>query len=87
MATLDFFPGLFGRKLEYLRGLGEATLDGRLDPVHLRSLPFDDALRELHLLSGIGDFSARLILLRSTGRDGLPAPERRLLRALELFTE
>jgi DNA-3-methyladenine glycosylase II len=85
LATLDGYPGLFGRKAEYLRALAEATLAGRLDASRLRSLPRQDALAELRRLPGIGDFSAELVLLRGAGDpDHLPAHEPRLRRAAGL---
>ena len=85
LATLDGFPGLSGRKAEYLRGLGRAAVEGRLDASHLRSLPAGEALEELKRLPGIGPFSAELILLRGAGEpDHLPANEPRLGRAVAL---
>lgn len=85
LARLEEFPGLFGRKVEYLRHLGRAAADGRLDAEHLRSLPVEEALRELKVLPGIGPFSAELILLRGAGEpDHLPANEPRLGRAVAM---
>ena len=45
LATLDGFPGLAGRKPEWLRSLALAALDGRLDAARLRAMPPDEALR------------------------------------------
>lgn len=85
LARLEAFPGLFGRKAEWLRALGEAADAGALDAAHLRSLPTDRALGELQGLPGIGPFSAELILLRGAGEaDHLPAAEPRLRRAVAL---
>ena len=85
LAELDGFPGLFGRKVEYLRALGEAALAGRLDADRLRSQPREEALGELKQLQGIGDFSAELVLLRGAGDpDHLPLHEPRLRRAVTL---
>ena len=85
LARLEGFPGLFGRKVEYLRHLGEATVEGRLDAGYLRSLPVEEALKELKKLPGIGPFSAELILLRGAGEpDYLPVEEPRLGRAVAL---
>jgi DNA-3-methyladenine glycosylase II len=67
LASLDSFPGLAGRKPEWLRSLAMATLDGQLDAARLRGLPRETALKELKKLPGIGDFSAELILLRGAG--------------------
>lgn len=85
LLELDTFRGLFGRKIEYLHGLAQATLDGRLDADRLRALPADEAIEELKRLPGVGDFSARLILLRGAATaDGVPAREPRFLRAVTL---
>jgi DNA-3-methyladenine glycosylase II len=83
LLELTAFRGLFGRKVEYLRGLAHATLEGRLDADRLRGLPADEALAELQCLPGVGEFSSRLILLRGAGTaDGPPAREPRFLRAV-----
>ena len=82
LAALEGFPGLFDRKVENLRALGEEAATGRLDGAHLRGLPRDQALAELKQLKGIGDFSAELVLLRGAGDpDHLPGHEPRLSRA------
>lgn len=84
LARLEGFPGLFGRKPEWLRALGQAALQGRLDATRLRSLPADQALAELQALPGFGPFSAELVLLRGAGHpDCLPTHESRLLRAIQ----
>jgi DNA-3-methyladenine glycosylase II len=83
LATLDSFPGLSDRKVQWLRSLAAAALDGRLDARRLRALPREQALRELRALPGIGGFSAELILLRGAGDpDHFPSHERRLHRAM-----
>jgi DNA-3-methyladenine glycosylase II len=81
LAGLEGFRGLFARKVENLRALGEAAADGRLDGAWLRSLPRQEAMAELKRLPGIGDFSAELVLLRGAGDpDHLPLHEPRLCR-------
>ncbi len=88
LAQLEDFPGLFGRKVEYLRRLGLEAAEGKLDADYLRSMPAEEALTELKKLSGIGDFSAELILLRGAGEpDYLPANEPRLRRAVAMAYE
>ena len=85
LATLDGFPGLFARKVENLRSLGEAAAVGRLDGDRLRALPREEALAELKRLPGIGDFSAELVLLRGAADpDHLPVHEPLLRRAVAL---
>ncbi|MCP9490282.1 MAG: hypothetical protein MSC31_10460 [Solirubrobacteraceae bacterium MAG38_C4-C5] len=85
LADIETFPGLVGRKAEWLRALGRAAGAGALDAAHLRSLAPDRALGELQELGGIGPFSAELILLRGAGEvDRIPAAEPRLGRAVAL---
>ena len=85
LAGLDSFPGLFGRKPEWLRALAAAAIEGQLDPDQLRAKDHEEALAGLKRLPGIGDFSAELVFLRGAGvRDVVPVHERRLRRAVAL---
>ena len=85
LAKLDTFPGLAGRKPEWLRSLAQAALDGQLDAARLRAMPQEEAMADLKTLPGIGDFSAGLILLRGAGDpDALPEKEPRVARAVAL---
>jgi DNA-3-methyladenine glycosylase II len=85
LIDLEGFPGLSGRKPEWLRGIARAALDGRLDPVALRTLPRSEAIDQLKELGGIGDFSAELVLLRGAGDpDWAPRHEPRLISAMKL---
>ena len=85
LAELDTFPGLAGRKPEWLRALARAALDGQLDAARLRAMPAAEALADLKKLPGIGDFSAGLTLLRGAGApDAVPVSEPRLARAVAL---
>jgi len=82
LAVLTEFPGLSGRKPEWLRGIARAALDGELDGARLRALPREEALAGLKRLGGIGDFSAELILLRGAcDPDALALNEPRVARA------
>jgi DNA-3-methyladenine glycosylase II len=88
LADLDSFPGLAGRKPEWLRSLARAALDGQLDAARLRAMPHEDAMADLKKLPGIGDFSAGLTLLRGAGDpDAVPGQEPRLARAVALAYE
>jgi DNA-3-methyladenine glycosylase II len=85
LAELDTFPGLAGRKPEWLRSLALAALDGRLDAARLRAMPHEEAMADLKRLPGIGDFSAGLTLLRGAGDpDAVAYQEPRLGRAVAL---
>ncbi len=82
LRRLDGFQGLFGRKVEWLRALAEATTAGRLDAARLRALPTEQALAELRALPGIGPFGSEHILLRGAGEpDYLPWREPRVPKA------
>ena len=85
LAELRTFPGLAGRKPEWLRSLAQAALDGQLDAARLRAMPHEEAMADLKKLPGIGEFSAGLILLRGAGDpDAVPGQEPRLARAVAL---
>jgi DNA-3-methyladenine glycosylase II len=85
LAKLGMFPGLAGRKPEWLRSVAQAALDGQLDAARLRAMPHEEAMADLKRLPGIGDFSAGLILLRGAGDpDAVPGQEPRLARAVAL---
>jgi DNA-3-methyladenine glycosylase II len=54
LASLESFPGLAGRKPEWLRSIALAALDGQLDTARLRGLPHETALKDLKTLPGLG---------------------------------
>jgi DNA-3-methyladenine glycosylase II len=83
LASLEPRPGLTIGKVENLRALGRAAADGDLDADLLREMPYDEALRHLKKLPGIGPFSAELILIRGAGHtDAFPTETPRLHRAM-----
>ncbi|MDQ2944030.1 MAG: DNA-3-methyladenine glycosylase 2 family protein [Candidatus Dormibacteraeota bacterium] len=83
LAHLEKFPGLFGRKVEYLNALGRAALAGEIDTETLRAMPAAQALASLERLPGIGEFSSQLVRLRALSAvDELPTQEPRLMGAL-----
>ena len=85
LATLEGFPGLLGRKAEWLRALARAAEEGKLEASRLRSMPAEQALADLKELPGIGDFGAELILVRGASVvDRLPTHEPRLARAVAM---
>src|SRR5215217_3747787 len=83
LETLEAFPGLTARKVEYLRRLGREAAEQKLEAAYLRSLPEQEAFARLEDLPGIGPFSSGLVLLRGAGTpDRLPTSEPRLGRAV-----
>lgn len=85
LAGIGAFPGLSGRKPEWLPSIAAAAPEGQLDAARLRALPRGEALARLGQLPGIGDFSAELVLLRGAGDpDYVPRHEPRLARAVAL---
>jgi DNA-3-methyladenine glycosylase II len=67
LLALEDVPGLATVKVDRLRGLARAALDGRLDTERLRALPGDVALAELRTLPGIGEWTASGVLTRGCG--------------------
>jgi DNA-3-methyladenine glycosylase II len=68
-----------GRKVEYLRAVAEAALEGRLSGAHLRSSPATEALAEVQNILGLGPFAAELVVIRGANfPDVLPRNEGRL---------
>lgn len=60
--------GLSGRKVEYLRGIAEAQLDGTIDFKTLSGKPDAEIIRELVKLKGVGVWTAEMLLIFSLGR-------------------
>jgi DNA-3-methyladenine glycosylase II len=68
--------GLSRQKIGYTRGLSEAVLEGRLDPVALADLPDEEVMEQVTSLKGFGRWSAEMFLLFSLGRpDVWPADD------------
>ena len=60
--------GMSMRKAGYIKGIGEAVADGRLDPDGLRELPDDEVIARLSALNGVGIWTAEMILIFSMER-------------------
>ncbi len=63
----DALPGVAPGRVEWLRDIARAALDGALDPRRLTSMEPEEALADLRELPGIGPTYATLVLLRATG--------------------
>lgn len=84
----DHLPGVGGaQRVERLRAVAEAALDGRLDPELLRGFGSpEEALGHLTEIHGVGPFSALLILTRGAGHPDV-APPTTIARAREALAE
>ena len=60
-------PGIEARRVQRLRAVAAAALEGRLDPDRLRALGPDAARAAVQEIPGIGDFYAGLIAHRAVG--------------------
>ena len=71
-------------RLERVKGVARAAIEGSLDAERLRALGPEQAYEELQALRGIGPFYASLIVLRAVGfaDAALPVEEPRLLGQL-----
>jgi DNA-3-methyladenine glycosylase II len=80
--ALRGIAGLPDEKVERLRGIARAAIEGRLDANRLRAMDEDDALTELQALRGVGPWTASHILHRGAALpDALPSAEPRVLHA------
>jgi DNA-3-methyladenine glycosylase II len=83
LLDVDALRGVGSVKVDRLRALAAAALDGTLTAEALRSVPADRALEALRRLPGVGPFSAALILIRGAGApDVFTTSEPRLLTAV-----
>ena len=60
--------GLSGRKIEYLRGIAEAQLNGTVDFKSLAEKPDAEIIQELVKLKGIGVWTVEMLLIFALGR-------------------
>jgi DNA-3-methyladenine glycosylase II len=83
LLRLESFPGLPAEKLERLKGIARAAIEGKLDADRLRAMNERDVLRMLQTLHGVGPWVASHILFRGAAPpDGLPTAEPRVLHGL-----
>lgn len=67
LLAVSEFRGVSAAKIERLHGVAEAALAGTLDRARLRRLPYDEALRDVRRIGGIGPFFAAGIVSRGAG--------------------
>jgi len=80
---LERLRGLAAVKVERLRAVAAAALDGGLDADRLRALGEEGALESLRRIPGIGPFWSKGIYLRACGVTDVFPDEPRALAALE----
>jgi DNA-3-methyladenine glycosylase II len=81
--ALESFPGLPDVKLQRLKGIAQAALEGKLDADRLRAMSVEEALAELQELPGVGAWTASHILFRGAALiDAVPLAEPRVLHGL-----
>lgn len=75
--------GLPDTKVQRLRGIADAALDGRLDAATLRAAGPAHAIDNVQQIPGIGPFGADLVVIRGAGEpDHFSRSERRLHKAI-----
>lgn len=73
------FEGIPSVKWQRLQTVAAAAQEGLIDGARLRAMPADHAIASLQQLSGIGPFSAELIVIRGAGApDVAPTAEARI---------
>jgi DNA-3-methyladenine glycosylase II len=83
LERLERSPGLSEEKLERLRGVARAAMDGRLDADRLLKMSEAEALSSLLTLRGVGPWAASHIYFRGAAPpDALPTAEPRVLHGL-----
>jgi 3-methyladenine DNA glycosylase/8-oxoguanine DNA glycosylase len=60
--------GLSVRKANYIKGIGDAVISGRLNLSELNELPDKDIIERLSSLNGIGKWTAEMLLIFSMQR-------------------
>lgn len=71
LLSIESYKGLNATKIERLKSVAKAAMEGMLDREYLRSLSEEEALSKLEALPGIGPFFSQGILYRGVGiKDG-----------------
>src|SRR5699024_8613784 len=55
--------GLSGRKSNYIKGIGQAVVNGDINLAQLYELSDDEVIKELSSLKGVGVWTAEMILI------------------------
>jgi DNA-3-methyladenine glycosylase II len=81
VCELGELDGLDPRRVERLRAVATAALDGKLDAERLRTMEPEEAMADVQELPGIGPFYAMLIVVRAAGVTDALATEEPTVRA------
>lgn len=77
--------GLSWAKVRYVKDLAEHILDGRLDLVHIATMPNDQLIEQLTAVKGIGTWSAHMFMMFGLGRlDILPVGDLGIRKGVQL---
>ena len=66
--------GISGSKANYIKGIAEAFVDGRLDPLELEAMDDKQITAALTALKGVGPWSAEMFLMFGMGHPDVWSP-------------
>ena len=73
-------------KAYYMKDLAQHIVDGRLDLIHISTLPNDEVIAQLVGVKGIGEWSAHMFMIFSLGRlDILPTGDLGVRKAMMML--
>jgi DNA-3-methyladenine glycosylase II len=73
------------KKAEYIIDIAKAIVEGRLDLAEHVALPFDDAVKELVKLRGVGRWTAECLLMDAGAPDAFPAGDIGIRNSVQRF--
>jgi len=82
LLAVSTFEGVPPVKIERLHGVARAAVEGQLSAEEIRRADPEEAVARLRQISGIGPFSASLIVLRASGVSDVPVEQEPRLAAI-----
>lgn len=77
--------GLSRQKAEYIKQFSEIVVNNEFNPENLKELSSEEIIEILTRFKGIGRWTAKLVIVTSTGKDALPADDLGARRAVSRF--
>ncbi len=75
--------GVSYQKVAYMKDLAQHIVDGRLDLVHISTMPNEQLVEQLTAVKGIGEWSAHMFMIFTLGRlDILPTGDLGIRKAI-----